>query len=317
MSFVQNKSIQIIITMFDQISRLVVDFINCTLFVLSFFIDRRKVCFFNDNFKFITLNVTDSECKMYIEEALFQSIFGLTCFSLHKHFSENLCFTKYFHYKDSHIIEVYTEHLYNNKKISTSKCCFNKKGEVGRDDDLPGLETYSNINDYEEIIKAYFKNGQICKQYSKSKFGESFQERIDGKLVKHRLDGPAYICVDETGSLQHYYFNDKLHREDGPAYICEDKSGFTEAYYINDKLHREDGPACISKLYDVQPNSKNVIGSIEKYYTNGVLSRKDFGPCIIKCLYGTNQYSYYVNGKNVSYNEYLIAFGSTRFGDFA
>jgi hypothetical protein len=54
---------------------------------------------------------------------------------------------------------------------------------------------------------------------------------------RHRLDGPAVVCVDVT---KEWWVNGKHHRLDGPA--VEDADGYKE-WYVDDKLHRLDGPA--------------------------------------------------------------------------
>jgi hypothetical protein len=78
----------------------------------------------------------------------------------------------------------------------------------------------------------------------------------------------------ENGNVDYerYYINGIKHREDGPAYICcyENGSVECEEYYINGKLHREYGPAHTE--YYENGNIK-----LEEYYINGVsLTKKEW-----------------------------------------
>lgn len=73
-------------------------------------------------------------------------------------------------------------------------------------------------------------------------------------------------CYENDTILEDNYLIDGLrHREDGPAYICFDKTNEStyEAYFVNNILHRIDGPAVARYYKD---------GRIEdaKYYIDGV-----------------------------------------------
>jgi hypothetical protein len=55
--------------------------------------------------------------------------------------------------------------------------------------------------------------------------------------ILHRLDGPAYECVDRYSE---WWIDDKLHRLDGPAIEWPDGD---REWWVDGKRHRLDGPA--------------------------------------------------------------------------
>jgi hypothetical protein len=123
----------------------------------------------------------------------------------------------------------------------------------------------------------------------------------EGKLTRHRIDGPAVIYPD---GQREWYFNDKWHctngpavnypngieiwiingqwhRIDGPAVIYPDGQ---REWYFNDKWHRIDGPAVI------YPDGQ------KEWWIHGHLHRCD-GPAVI---YPNGNSEYWINGKSAT-----------------
>lgn len=61
--------------------------------------------------------------------------------------------------------------------------------------------------------------------------------------VPHRVDGPAFVWIYETGITRRWIINGVAHREDGPAIEYSDGE---KHWYINGVEHRVDGPAIIT-----------------------------------------------------------------------
>lgn len=94
---------------------------------------------------------------------------------------------------------------------------------------------------------------------------EEHYQHIDGKLVKHRTDGPAAIYRHSNGSvwIECWYQNDKRHRPDGPSFTSFYEDGRIKEmrWQSNGVSHRTDGPASIY----FSENGNN----IETYYIDG------------------------------------------------
>lgn len=90
-----------------------------------------------------------------------------------------------------------------------------------------------------------------------------FVKRVQGKMLRHRVNGPAVKHPDKSVE---YYRYDQLHREDGPAKI-DPNTGLKE-WWIENKRHREDGPAVTGP-------------ETEQWWRRGVLDRpEDDGPAV-------------------------------------
>ena len=80
---------------------------------------------------------------------------------------------------------------------------------------------------------------EICEMLNKSEdswLPRDYYIQENGRLLHHRMNGPAIISPDMIGWFQ----KGKEHRLDGPAIINEKGEEF---WYNNGKLHRDDGPA--------------------------------------------------------------------------
>jgi hypothetical protein len=133
--------------------------------------------------------------------------------------------------------------------------------------------------------------------------------------MRHRLDGPAYICYYPDGQKKNeiwyvnghrhrdndpavinyylggqmasetWYVNGMRHRLDGPAVIRAD--GY-QAWYFNNKFHRIGGPAIIA----TNTSQEYYPGGYQAYYRHGEFHRLD-GPAVI---YSDGREEYYING---------------------
>lgn len=112
---------------------------------------------------------------------------------------------------------------------------------------------------------------EILRSPPGEKLSETWSAEIDGKLVKHRIDGPAHLAWT-VGSAEPtvvgYYVRGVLHREDGPAHRQISSSGdVVEMYYSRGEPHRTDGPAYLE--YD----STGIVRSSEHWFEGQRIDR--------------------------------------------
>lgn len=135
-----------------------------------------------------------------------------------------------------------------------------KNGELGRDDDLPTIETPDGRKYYYYHDKGFHReNGPAIVSPNINVWA------INNK--HHRDDGPAIV----TPSYSEWYVNGVRHREDGPAFVSEG----LERWYLNGEIHREGGPAVSILSLATCPPNRDLF-----WYKNGKLHRED-GPAVI------------------------------------
>jgi hypothetical protein len=130
--------------------------------------------------------------------------------------------------------------------------------------------TLRKYNGTEIFVTYYTKNKKGC---SKKQLTYRQYQKVCGKVILHREDGPAAIFFD--GSVE-WYYNGKHHREDGPAVQGADG---TQEWWLYGKEHRSDGPA------QIHPDSLKAGEGEEEledlyWFVNGELHRED-GPAVI------------------------------------
>lgn len=168
-------------------------------------------------------------------------------------------------------------------------------------------------------VISYYPNGNI----------EYYRHFINNK--RHKTDGPECTYYNSDGTIQYeiWYKNGQEHNESGPSYIIYNQGIPQTIYYRqNGRHHREDGPAyiyesngykCEIYFFNGIKTNKNGPSEIRNYSDGGVylefrdeygcLNNKYKPSIIITNSDGEVKNRYFINGKELSYEEWYKEYG--------